>query len=133
MLEARPSANACSGKSGQETDAQPSCQRDKIGDAEGFWLREYLATSAASSRKQNVAVDADSQLSCQPTSAAPSNISPDAATSQYSVLLRLLVHSCGDTKSSSPTQTTNKPHGFSLSAEGDRLRYSPSAMRHIRL
>ena len=33
-------------------------------------------------------------------------------------------------ESSSPTQTTNKPHGFSLSAEADRLRYSPSAMRN---
>jgi hypothetical protein len=30
---------------------------------------------------------------------------------------------------SSPTQTTDEPHGFSLSAEADRRRHSPSAMR----
>ena len=85
------------GKSGQETDTQPrvSVTRSAM---RRLLLREYFATNAASSRKQNVAVDADSQLSHQPTSAAPSNISPDAATSQYSVLLRLLVHSCGDTR-----------------------------------
>jgi hypothetical protein len=60
-------------------------------------VREYLATSAASSKKQNVAVDADNQLSHQPTRAAPSTTGPHAATSQYSVLVRLLVQSDGDT------------------------------------
>jgi hypothetical protein len=42
-------------------------------------------------------VDADSQLSCQPTSAAPSTIGQHAASSQYSEVPRLLVHSSGVT------------------------------------
>ena len=43
-----------------------------------------------------MAVDADSQLSHQPTSAAPSSTGPLAATSQYSVLLCLLIRRADD-------------------------------------
>jgi hypothetical protein len=59
--------------------------------------RECLTTNAASTRKQNAAVDAESQPSCQPSSADPSSTGPVAASSQYSELLRLLVRSSGVT------------------------------------
>ena len=45
-------------------------------------VREYRATSVARRRKQNAAVEADSQLSHQPTKPAPNSTSPQAAISQ---------------------------------------------------
>jgi hypothetical protein len=45
-------------------------------------VREYRASNAASSRKQNAAVEADNQLSHHPTNAAPSSTGPQAASNQ---------------------------------------------------
>jgi len=78
---AKPPAQACRANPARKHTPSPRARVTRSA-MRMLLVREYRASNAASSRKQNAAVEADNQLSHHPTNAAPSSTGPQAASNQ---------------------------------------------------
>ena len=119
-----PPAKACSARPARKQTPSPRT-RVTTSATRKVLARECLATKVASTRKQNVAVEADNQLSCQPNErrrrAQSAHMLRAASTPKC---LACSSKAAASPTSSSPTQTTRKPDGFSFSVDtyGGRKR-----------